>query len=436
MPANRRLLLRDLFTAKPMRVLLTLPGPLFPADTGGKIRSLNIFSRLAKTREIHAVSLADPLADAQAIDDMKAVFASYTPVFRQETRKYSRRFYTEILANQFSSWPYFLAKGNHPGFRSAVRELASRKQVDLLLCDFLHTAAPLSELAFRPKVVFEHNVEFLLRKRKWQAEKRSLHRLVFGREWRKTRTVEACVCRSFDHVITVSDDDQRTLQDEFAIEHTSAIPTGVDTDFFRPTETVAQPGRMVFVGSMDWDPNEDGIVWFLREVYPRIRREMPEASLSIVGRAPSSRLRAIASRETAVEITGRVPDVRPLLSQAEVVIVPLRVGGGTRIKIPEAMAMAKPVVATAVGAEGLSFCHGREICIAEQPEDFAQAVLKLFRNPVLRSSIGAAARREVAAKYSWDGVAARFEEILQQVAWSGKRAAAAWKSECFAPVNV
>jgi glycosyltransferase involved in cell wall biosynthesis len=348
---------------------------------------------------------------------MKALFASYSLVFRREAKKYSPRFYMEVFVNQFSSWPYFLSRANHSQLRDAVRELVNRRRFDLLLCDFLHTAAPLREFAFSPKVVFEHNVEFLLRKRKWQTDERTFHRLVFEREWRKTQALEASVCRSFDHVITVSDDDQRILQDEFAIHHTSTIPAGVDTDFFRPARSLPKPGRLVFVGSMDWDPNEDAMVWFLREAYPIIRREMPHASLSIVGRAPSSRLCKIVSQEQGVELTGWVPDVRPALAQAEVVIVPLRVGGGTRIKIPEAMAMAKPVVTTPIGAEGLSFQNGREICIAK-PENFAHMVLELLGDSARRASIGAVARREVAAKYSWENVAGKFEEILEWVVWS------------------
>jgi glycosyltransferase involved in cell wall biosynthesis len=375
--------------------------------------------------EIHAVSFAEPDAGVGIVDQMKAIFTSYRPVFLRETGKYSREFYMEVLANQFSSWPYFLAKRNYPSFRAAVEELARSRAFDLLLCDFLHTAAPLCNFNFEPKVVFEHNVEFLLRKRKWQAEKRRAHKLVFNQEWRKTRTIESSVCRSFDHVITVSDEDQRTVRDEFSIQHTSVIPGGVDTEFFRPAGEIPQPGRLVFIGSMDWDPNEDGIVWFLREVYPSIRQRAPHASLWVVGRAPSERLRAIAARAPGVEVTGWVTDVRPFLGRAEVVIVPLRVGSGTRIKIPEAMAMAKPVVATPVGAEGLSFQAGKEISIA-QPEDFAGTVVKLLNDPLLRNSIGRAARRAVVVNYSWDRVAATFEEILDRVVRSEKKETAEW----------
>jgi glycosyltransferase involved in cell wall biosynthesis len=410
-----------------MKILLVLPRPLFPADTGGKTRSLNIFSRLAKEVEIHAVSFADRIHDDAAISQMKATFESYTPVFWREAQKYCPAFYAQVFANQFSSWPYFLAKCNRPVFRSTVEELVARQRFDLLLCDFLHTAAPLLEFSFKPRVVFEHNVEFLLRRRKWEVEGHPLRRWVFNAEWRKTRRIEGRVCRSFDHVITVSECDQQTLKDEFAIEHISTVPMGVDTDFFRPVDGPPQRGRLVFVGSMDWDPNEDGIVWFLREVYPRIRHAMPNASLSIVGRNPSSRLRAIATRAPDVEIAGRVSDVRPHLARSEVAVVPLRVSGGTRLKIPEAMAMAKPVISTSIGAEGLPFRDGREILLAERPEDFARAVVELLNNASLRDLIGRAAREEVVRKHSWQVVVASFQKILAQAAWPRNQTVCAWR---------
>jgi glycosyltransferase involved in cell wall biosynthesis len=400
-----------------MEILLTLRQPLVPADTGGKVRSWNIFSRLARGASIDAVSFAEPSREASGIAEMKQVFRSYTPVPWQEAAKHSAGFYTGVLANQLSSLPYSLAKCNRADFRSAVEALAARRRYDVILCDFLHTAVPMLGLAARPKVVFEHNVEFLVRKRKWELEKHPLRRWIFSTEWKRTHAAEARVCRLFDHVISVSKEDQQTLQQEFGIGHVSVLPAGVDTAYFRPVSEPPQPGRLVFVGSMDWDPNEDGVLWFLREVYPRIRQAVPHVSFSIVGRRPSARLRRIAQGSPGVEVTGPVPDVRPSLSAAEVVVVPLRAGGGTRIKIPEAMAMAKPVVSTPIGAEGLPFGKDGELCLAEQPEEFAQAVVALLAQSSLRDGIGAAARRAVVERHSWDSVVERMEEVLEQVTW-------------------
>jgi len=380
---------------------------------------------LAQKAEIHAVSFASPTRDAAAIVQMKEIFARYTPVFRTEARKYSSRFYLELLANQFTSWPYFLAKCNTADFRRTVGALGCAKSFDLIFCDFLQTAAPLRGLTALPKVLFEHNVESRLRKRKWQGEQQPLRRLIYGRECWKTSLIEADVCRSFDHIITVSDEDRQTLEREFGVTRSSTIPTGVDTEFFRPFREKPQPGRLAFVGSMDWDPNEDGAAWFLTDIYPRIRLAVPNASFAIVGRRPSPRLRAMAEKHPNVEITGQVPDVRPHLAKAEVVVVPLRVGGGTRIKIPEAMAMAKAVVSTPIGAEGLPFHDGRQIRIAEQADQFARAVVELLNNVSLRDSIAQAARDEVVNHHGWEPVVAKVEHILEHVASQSKHACAA-----------
>jgi len=398
-----------------MKILLTLRQPLLPADIGGRIRSLNIFSRLAKRAEIHVVCLTDPGHDTTAISNMRSMFHSYTPVFCHEARKYSLRFYREILASQFSSSPYFLSKCNIPHFRAVVETLVASNSFDVLLCDFLHTAFPLLACTLRPRVVFEHNVEFVLRKRKWQVETHPLRKRVFGAEWHKARRIEGQVCRSFDHVITVSKNDKQTLEQEFAITHVSTLSTGVDTDFFRPIDIPTHKGRIVFVGAMDWDPNEDGAIWFVREVYPRIRQAVPHANVLIVGRSPSARLRAIVANKPGVEITGRVPDVRPHLAEAEVVVVPLRAGGGTRLKIPEAMAMAKAVVSTRVGAEGLPFSDGREISLADAPENFAQAVAGLLTDASRRSALGKTARETVVRDHSWDSVVEQMEQTLDRV---------------------
>lgn len=401
-----------------MNILLTLRQPLVPADTGGKVRSLNILSRLAKRASIHAISFADPVCDAGAIVEMKHLFDGYTSVAWSEAKKYSPAFYGGIAASQFGAWPYFLSKCNRPEFITAVQALENRRRFDLVFCDFLHTAAPLTNWRFRPKVVFEHNVEYLLRKRKWHVESNPIRKWVLKNEWMKTQAIETEVCRNCDHVLTVSPDDKDTMTREFGVSHVSVLPTGVDTEYFAPLSSGSIPGRLVFVGSMDWDPNEDGIAWFLNNVYSRIRSAAPNSSLVVVGRNPSANLRRIASDYPDVELTDRVSDVRPYLSEAEVVIVPLRVGGGTRIKIPEAMAMAKAIVSTTIGAEGLPFRSGRELCIADRPGDFAEAVIMLLHDRPLRNSIAVAARRVVVERHSWDAVVDCLEKTLADVTMS------------------
>jgi sugar transferase (PEP-CTERM/EpsH1 system associated) len=403
-----------------LKLLLILPRPLFPADTGGKIRTLNIFSRLAARLEILAVSLADLRTESESVQQMKELFPGYSPVAWHETLTFSPAFYAQFLASRFSRFPYFLQKYRVPALRAEVERLAAGGKFDVVLCDFLQTAAAVMDLPLGPRVIFEHNVEYVIRKRHWERETQPVKKWLLDGEWRKALAIEGEVCRTFDHVIAVSEEDRKTIERDFGVTHVSDLPTGVDLDYFQPRSEPERPGNLVFVGSMDWHPNEDGIFWFVRDVFPRIRERMPQASLTVVGRNPSTRLRELAGQNGAIEITGTVPDVRPYLARAEVVVVPLRIGGGTRIKIFEAMSMAKAVVSTTLGAEGLPLVKGSEILLADSAEEFATDVAQLLGSAAQRDAIGRAARRKVERDHSWGGVAARMEQILAAVA-AGKR---------------
>jgi glycosyltransferase involved in cell wall biosynthesis len=220
----------------------------------------------------------------------------------------------------------------------------------------------------------------------------------------------------FDLVLAVSDADKQTFTRLYPGALRSAvhvIPTGVDTAYFAPDpERQVRPSHMVFTGSMDWLPNEDGMVYFVRHILPHIRQAEPDATLSIVGRTPTPTVRRLGD-ERGVEVTGRVDDVRPHIATAAVFIVPLRIGGGTRLKIFEAMAMGKAVVSTTVGAEGLPVSHARNIAIADEPARFAHAVVRLMRDADARRRMEDEARKLVVERYDWSAVAEDFEQALE-----------------------
>jgi glycosyltransferase involved in cell wall biosynthesis len=191
------------------------------------------------------------------------------------------------------------------------------------------------------------------------------------------------------------------------------IPTGVDTEYFQPSAEPEQPGTMAFTGTMDWMPNEDGVVYFCDKILPLIRRDVHDACFWVVGRRPPRRVQALASGH--VVVTGAVDDIRPYLGKAALCVVPLRSGSGTRIKIFEAMAMGKAVVSTSMGAEGLPVSHGENIILADDPADFARQAVQLLRDPHRRAQLGRAARRLVEENYGWPAVAVHFEQIMQAV---------------------
>jgi glycosyltransferase involved in cell wall biosynthesis len=228
------------------------------------------------------------------------------------------------------------------------------------------------------------------------------------------RSYEAQVCAGVDATITVSETDRRILAGLAPGSRMWSVPTGVDVEYFKPNGTHEVPGRLVFTGSMDWYPNEDAILHFCEAVWPAIRRQVPEASLTVAGRNPGTRLRAAAAA-AGVHLTGTVDDIRPDLAQGQVYVVPLRVGSGTRLKIFEALSMGKPVVATRVGAEGLPLSPGEHYIQADEPDDFAQAVVSLLRDSERRRALATAGRRLVEERFSWAQVARRFETLCEHV---------------------
>ena len=298
---------------------------------------------------------------------------------------------------------------------ATVSRLIDSGEVDVCVADFL-AAAPSVPLGGRvPTLLFQHNVEHQIWKRLAQTERRPLRRALLEIEWRKTRRYEARACARASLTVAVSEPDRAMLAELAPDARIHAVPTGVDTAYFAPGAAPEIPHRLVFTGSMDWYPNEDAVMQFLDAVLPAIRRAVPGVSLTVVGRSPSARLRA-AAKAADVRVTGTVADVRPHVAEAAVCVVPLRVGGGTRLKIFEALSMAKAVVSTAVGAEGLPLVPGEHYLCADEPADFARAVIALLRDPARRRRLGAAGRDLVQARYAWATVTRAFEKRIEEAA--------------------
>jgi glycosyltransferase involved in cell wall biosynthesis len=229
------------------------------------------------------------------------------------------------------------------------------------------------------------------------------------------RDYEASQCRRFDHVIAVSREDAATIRTDYEIEAVSWIETGVDTEFFRPSGTQRlEPNNLVFTGSMDWLPNQDAICYFVRDILPRVKRRVPDVTLTVVGRDPSPAVAELGRSDPAIRVTGYVEDVRPHIERAAGYIVPLRIGGGTRLKIYEALAMEKPVVSTSLGAEGLPVRDNVELLIADSPESFADAVVRVLRDGAKARALGRRGAATVRARHSWDRVAQAFAAICEE----------------------
>src|SRR5262245_44102030 len=331
-----------------MRILWVKMGGLWPATTGGRVRSLNTISELARGHQVTVITTHargdDPDGLKQQLAGCERVISVPYPV----PKRSSAAFVGAVARSWFSHYPVDLWKWRVPEVRRAVREVLEAGDVDLCVADFLFAAAnvPMSprlrsgQAGGVPVLLFEHNVEYLIWQRLADLETSPWKRALFEMEWRKLRACEAEACQRAALTITVSDDDRQRLEELGAGIRAVPVPTGVDTTYFTPRHDAEIAGRLVFSGSMDWHPNEDAVCYFADEILPRIRADVPGASFTIVGRNPSPRVRELAAR-SGIVVTGTLDDVRPSIAEGSVYVVPLRAGSGTRIKIFEALLLGQ-----------------------------------------------------------------------------------------------
>jgi len=397
-----------------MRILWVKMGGLWPSTTGGRVRSLHTIAELSQRHQVTVVTTHgvgdDPEGLARHLSDCDRVVSLPFVVPKRGTPEFPRA----LSRSWLSSYPVDLWKWQVPEVRAQV-QTQMESGVDLVVADFLFASMNVPMNGSAPVVLFEHNVEYQIWQRLAALERRPWIRALLEVEWRKLRAREADACRRADLTIAVSADDRRRLEQLAPGIAAVSIPTGVDTDYFTPMPRAERPAHLVFSGSMDWHPNEDAVTYFLDAILPSIRASVPETTFTVVGRNPSTRLREAAARCGGVTVTGTVSDVRPSIAEGAVYVVPLRAGGGTRLKIFEALAMARPVVSTTVGAEGLGVEPGLHYTSADQPRAFADAVVALLRDPERRAQLGTAGRHLVETCYSWPTIGRAFEQRCEEV---------------------
>ncbi len=399
-----------------MRILWVKAGGLVPLDSGGRIRSYNILRQLARDHRVTYFGFHAEQDDA-AHAELKEIFERVVtcPLTLPKAKSFAELM--QYGKELFSREPYAISKYCQPWVKRELRKLVQSESYDVIVCDFLVAAGVIPWDLPCPKVLFTHNVEALIWKRHYEVARNPLWKLLSWREWRAMARAETRYLREADHVLAVSQTDADFFAKELPPEKLTVIPTGVDIEFFHPTAAEEEPNSLVFTGSMDWMPNEDGIFYFAEEILPRIFEKLPNARLTVVGRKPSERLKALAATDPHhLHLTGWVDDIRPYLAQSAVCVVPLRVGSGTRLKIFEAMGMGKAIVSTTIGAEGLPVRHGIDVLLADSPDDFAKSVVTLLGDAPARQRLGNAARELVETKYSWASVARDFAAALERVA--------------------
>ena len=402
-----------------MRILWLKSDLLLPLDKGGRLRTWHLLRHLATRHDITYLSFAENGQDAEA-DGMREVAQQVVAVPRSDPTKRSLLFYMDAARYLADPLPYAVAKNRSASYKTKLIELLRTQPFDLLVCDFLVPAVNLPKTLPCPTVIFTHNVEAEIWRRHAETKSSVPARWLYRLQHKRMLRFEDDTLRRFDGVLAVSDADCRTfcrLYPDVAKVPTWTVRTGVDTGYFQPSDAPAAEPHLVFTGSMDWLPNEDAMTFFCRDILPRIRQREPRLRLSIVGRAPTPAVRALA--EDGITVTGTVDDVRPYVRDAAVYVVPLRIGGGTRLKIFEAMSMGKAVVSTTIGAEGLPIVDGEHAVIADGADAFADAVVALLGDSDRRTRIERSARALVVDRYDWSAVARELDDALRQCASRG-----------------
>jgi len=398
-----------------MRILWINTELLHPIDKGGKIRSYQMLKRIKDQHAVTYLSFATSTA-SRPFERASEYCDRLVTVPRRERPKTGLRFYGELALSVGSSLPYAIHKYRSQAMRAAIQSELQHHDYKIVVCDFLASAINLPSMIKPASLLFQHNVESTIWQRHFETNVSRARRAFFYNQWQRMRGYEQAACDKFDAVVAVSEQDRVRLQNDFGLTAVFDVPTGVDTDYYRPNGHTQQPFELVFTGSMDWLPNEDAILHFARAILPLVARSIPDVTLSVVGRNPSRKLIELAASESRIKVTGRVDDIRPYVDRAAAYIVPLRIGGGTRLKIYEAMSMAKPIVTTTIGAEGLPVRDGDELLLADEPHDFADAIVRMLGDPARASRLGEQARKAVCERFGWQHAASRFMEICENAA--------------------
>jgi glycosyltransferase involved in cell wall biosynthesis len=398
-----------------LKILWVKSGGLLPLTHGGRIRSYYLAKELASHHDVSIFTFSSEEENPiPAHESLKETFKEVVCLPIKIPKARGARESLNYVRNLISNRPYSASKYCQPWIARELTSHLAERSYDLLVCDFLLTGAVVPWDWPRPKVLFTHNIEAVIWERHYRISKNPVWKAVCYREFRMLERMEREYISRADHVLAVSEKDRDFFVRYAAKENLTVIPTGVDVDYFRPQHGLEDQELMVFTGSMDWIANEDGIIFFIEKVLPLLRQTLPHVKLAVVGRRPSERMKKIGANVAGVEVTGTVDDIRPYLARGSVYVVPLLVGGGTRIKIFEAMAAGKAVVSTTIGAEGLPVRHGENIFLADEPKYFAQCVLEVLRNRTLRERISASARRLVEEKYSWSVVGRTMADGLEK----------------------
>jgi glycosyltransferase involved in cell wall biosynthesis len=392
---------------KTLKVLVIDEEVPYPPDAGKRIRTWNLLKSLARTHRVHLLCYGrNDDSNSAALRSAGIVLHLVEPL--QASAGLS--LYLRLAVNLLSPYPFSVTKHYSYRFQRACNDLLKSGDWDLIHCDWTPYARYIASVRATPTLIATHNVESQIWERRAECGANFVERFFFGLQKAKMLWFERRALRRATVVTAVTVADAETMCG-WGVRAVTVVPNGVDLEMYLGINDQEDENQVLSVASLDWFPNADAIEYFANQIFPLIRKLLPKIVLCIVGRRPPDSLRTRLSAVPGIDFVGEVKDVRPYLDRAAVIVVPLRIGGGSRLKILEALAAGKAVVSTSIGAEGLYLKPGKEVLIADSPQDFARCVIDLLLDKAARRELGTNGRKLVTETYGWPGIAMRMETV-------------------------
>jgi sugar transferase (PEP-CTERM/EpsH1 system associated) len=395
-----------------MKILILDEEFPYPLNTGKRIRSFNLTKRIAAGHEVYYLAYGKP--DSAELKEFEKNNIKPIVVPHQIPKKSGILFYFRLLKNLFSEYPYIVTSHYSDIFQRTFEKAISQIGPDLIICEWSPYSIFIKNITQIKKMVVAHNIESRIWQRYYENETQFLKKWYIKKQWEKVERFERTAFEWADGATAVSSIEASEIQAMNPKMHVQVVDNGVDLEYFKPSLSKTESKELIFVGSMNWRPNQDAIQYFVHDIFPLVKKKDPNISATFVGQNPPPHIEKL-NQISGIKIIGRVEDIRPYVHKAGVYIVPLRIGGGTRLKILEAFAMGKTVISTPVGAEGLDISDGKNILIAETPENFAEKILLPINDKHLNTQLGLAGRKLVEEQYGWDILAGKLDRFLLQL---------------------
>jgi len=401
-----------------MNILFISATVPYPATDGGRIRVLNLLKQIAQSNHVTFLALEMLPTDQEGIEYLRNLgIETHLSEFGIRNSEFGIRIIARAV---FQNRPLTVAKYYVPAMESTIKRIIQSRMFDVIHFEMLHTGQYLQAFPDLrvPTLLSLQNIDSSIWRRLARQTGNPLQKFVFWMQYRSFRRYERLMAEKFSACACVSEEDKNLLADlcpEISIE---VIPNGVDVESYQPDHSLTEESTLVYTGSMDWLPNEDAVLYFHEQLFPLIEAQIPRVKFYIVGQNPTERVKQLSQRNNVI-VTGMVDDVKPYIAKASVYVVPLRIGGGTRLKILEALAMEKAVVSTTIGCEGLQLTPDKDILVADEPEKFAQLVIQLAQDEKFRRQLGKSGRKRVEEKYDWRSIGKHLNELYERIISEG-----------------